>query len=330
MKMKKSIKIRFFALLLSFSAIFSATSQVAIGTLEQPLKGTLLDLKEWNVSNGAANSDKGLMLPRVNLTNISSLEPMANLSDANLKLNYTGLVVYNVSTTAPFQKGLYSWNGTQWNLLSPISAANGLNVSNVTVKLGGDLTQPTTINLDNNDLIFDSSSGGKVGIGTSQPAATLDIAGTGRITNTPLSQNTMNEYLVVDNSGNIRSRANAVYRIGKLASSGITNWLNSTPSDILDFYFIDRIHTITLPTPSSAFEGKLIRFYIYGGAGVNVVFNTINRPSNWTCSVSGFTYSGTAGHTTGILTVSDSQTSSVRFRFIDIICDGENWWVNNE
>ena len=122
-KMKKNTKIRFFVLWLCFSAIFSATSQVTIGVLNPPLKGTLLDLKESDVSNGASNSEKGLMLPRVTLTSINSLSPILSgkdLTDAALKQNYTGLIVYNVTTTAPLQKGLYSWDGTKWVALEGV------------------------------------------------------------------------------------------------------------------------------------------------------------------------------------------------------------------
>ena len=74
--MKKSIKIKLLALSLSFSAVFYATSQVTIGMIDQPLDGTLLDLKESNTSNGGANSQKGLMLPRVSLTDVNSLSPI--------------------------------------------------------------------------------------------------------------------------------------------------------------------------------------------------------------------------------------------------------------
>jgi len=345
--MKKSIKIVFLALLLCFSVAFTATSQVTIGTLEIPSKGALLDLKERNVSNGGANSDKGLLLPRVNLTNVSSLSPIlsvADLSDAALISNLTGLIVYNVNANAPLKKGLYSWDGTKWNFLSPVAAENGLNVSSdAKVKLGGSLTETTTVDLNNKDLVLSSTTGKltlnssahKFGIGTSLATDTLNIKGRLGIDVPVASQDPMEQYLVVDNKGNIHSRSSTVSRMATLAGGGTTNWVNNPPnsvSDILDFYFIDKTHNLTLPTPSTAYAGKLIRFYIYGGTNTNFVINGVNYPNTWTCSVPGFTYSGSQGGK-GTLTITDGASAniySVRFRFIDIICDGSSWWVNNQ
>ena len=272
------------------------------------------------------------------------------MSNASLKPNYTGLIVYNVSTTAQFVKGLYSWDGAKWNLLSPVSADNGLNITNSTVKLGGNLTQATNVNLNNNNLVltssvgsttFDSSKGdlifkssqnkvtvGRVSINTPQED-TLHIKGRINLDEPVFSTDSQDHYLVLDNTGTMRCRPATVSRIDRLLLNGTTNWTNTPSSDILDFYFVDRNHNITLPTPSNDYRGKLIRFYIYGGAGSQVVFNKVEYPANWTCNVPGFTYSGTVGKTTGILTISDASTSTVRFRFIDIICDGEGWWVNN-
>jgi hypothetical protein len=359
--MKKSIKIGLLTLLLSFSAVFYATSQVTIGTIEQPLEGTLLDLKESTVLNGGANSQKGLMLPRVTLTNLTSLSPIlsgGNENNPTLKPNYTGLIVYNVSTTTPFVKGLYSWDGTKWNLLSPISASSGLNLSNDTIKLGGALTQPTYINLNSNDLVvatiagtttFDHSNGdllfrstqNKVTVGRVSPSSypeqdTLHIKGRINLDEPAFSTVPRDHYLVLDSTGTMRCRPAAVSRMDILALGGTTNWTSTPAPDILDFYFVDRTHTITLPhLPNSDFEGKLIRFYIYGGIGVNVSFSGVRNPPNWSCTIPGFSYNAVGEFAT--LTVSDGSSSSspnsvnptVRFRFIDIISDGYHWWVNN-
>ena len=399
--MKKSIKIGLITLSLSLFVIFSATSQVTIGTLEQPLNGTLLDLKESNTSNGDANSEKGLMLPRVTLTTINSLSPMLSGADFNngaLKSDYTGLIVYNVSTTAPFQKGLYSWDGTRWNLLRPISVENGLVLSKDTIRLGGDLTQPTTINLNSKDLIlttstgsttFDSSNGdlifksssNKVAVGrvSTNPMApqmdTLNIKGNINLDEPMTSVNEQDHYLVLDSTGTVRCRPSVVTRISELAKGLATDWSKADPNTINDFYFIDRAHVLTLPlidgttedgkTPGGTiekFRGRVIRFYIYGGPGPaengmqGVTFKGVRIPASWSLegNIKDFFFyypytiiSGTTALTLplpspiiGSLRVYDgggttttpanSNHPASRFRFIDIICDGKQWWVNNQ
>ena len=219
-----------------------------------------------------------------------------------------------------------------------ISANDGVFMNGDTVQLGGDLNKQTTINLNSSNLIFNTNSTGNVGIGTSTPTATLHVAGTGAITNTPTSTNPMDNYLVADSSGNIHSRLSVITHIGEERSlNATTDWSNANLTDIMDFYFIDKSHTITLPTSNTAFRGKLIRFYIYGGQGAKVIFNGVTYPRNYACPVPNFTYSGTAGTPgLGTLTITDATSSSAtnandggRFRFVDILCDGKSWWVDN-
>jgi len=187
MKTKKnniySTRIVLFSLLLA-GFVLSTRAQVTIGTLLPPLKGAILDLKESDAPDGSQNSTSGLMMARVYLNDINSLSPILTGSDAtnpSLIPQYTGLIVYNVNPTSPLAKGLYSWNGTQWVPLNNTAqgsamADNGLSLSTDTIQLGSDLIKNTTIDLQNNNLSFNTADQGKVGVSVSQPQAFLDIS----------------------------------------------------------------------------------------------------------------------------------------------------------
>ena len=187
MKTKKnniySTRIVLFSLLLA-GFVLSTRAQVTIGTLLPPLKGAILDLKESDAPDGSQNSTNGLMMARVYLNDINSLSPILTGSDAtnpSLIPQYTGLIVYNVNPTSPLAKGLYSWNGTQWVPLNNTAqgsamADNGLSLSTDTIQLGSDLIKNTTIDLQNNNLSFNTTGQGKVGVSVSQPQAFLDIS----------------------------------------------------------------------------------------------------------------------------------------------------------
>lgn len=118
-----------FSLLVYFIITINAYSQVTIGSGLEPAKGALLDLKEQESVNGEANASKGLMLPRVHLTDKKKLFPMledtdspgtgnqsyTNPSDIAKKNNlHIGLLVYNVNQCTPFGTGTYVWNGIEW------------------------------------------------------------------------------------------------------------------------------------------------------------------------------------------------------------------------
>ncbi|MDR2949756.1 MAG: hypothetical protein LBV71_11165 [Prevotella sp.] len=92
-------------------------AQVTIGSGIEPNKGALLDLKEKTpvdpaVDNSTAN--KGIGLPRVNLTSLTTL---TDISDAvGKELQHTGLMVYNINTVVAsnISPGIYVWDGIQW------------------------------------------------------------------------------------------------------------------------------------------------------------------------------------------------------------------------
>lgn len=90
-------------------------AQVTIGSPINPVPGSLLDLKETESLN--ANATKGLLMPRVNLKALDTLEPCLSGSITNDdKSSHTGLVVYNLTEDyiKDLCEGLYVWSGNNW------------------------------------------------------------------------------------------------------------------------------------------------------------------------------------------------------------------------
>jgi hypothetical protein len=115
-------------------------AQVSIGSLSEPQKGELLELKTIEVTNPASLTDPsnetvgttggGLGLPRVRLIDRNTLEPFINSNSPewtdNAKLTHAGMVVYNISVSDSTEKrankifslGLYVWNGSEWSKIT--------------------------------------------------------------------------------------------------------------------------------------------------------------------------------------------------------------------
>ena len=129
MKIKKVL---YLILFLLFINTFVGKAQVTIGFNEDPASGALLQLKEVSDQSGTtANATKGLLMPRVELTNPNELYPMFEQSSGSgvptaeyvqkkpgLDKSHTGLIVYNVKVTNYFCPGLYVWDGQTWQPLS--------------------------------------------------------------------------------------------------------------------------------------------------------------------------------------------------------------------
>jgi len=108
-------KIFFIAMLLCAS--ITTNAQVTIGSDIVPERAALLDLKSQAPNANNATTDKGgLLLPRVELVDRSTLEPFIAAATAAEKKNHTGLTVYNVTTNAAkdLAPGFYYWNGATW------------------------------------------------------------------------------------------------------------------------------------------------------------------------------------------------------------------------
>lgn len=130
----KKLNIKLFLLLLVYvNCSLTLFSQVTIGVTEEANKGSLLQLKnEQGVTDDAANASKGLLLPRVNLSEKYELFPMFlkdptditsgrtteyNTNKKDYDLQHTGLMVYNMNEY--YEKdlclGINTWDGEKWN-----------------------------------------------------------------------------------------------------------------------------------------------------------------------------------------------------------------------
>lgn len=119
-----------FIFILSF--IFSSlntSSQITIGSNEQPVSGALLQIKNMDEkqSSGLENATKGLGMPRVLLTKKHQLLPMFsnqlgdyNNNKATYDAEHIGLLVYNPEANIDeiICKGLNVWDGEQWQCLN--------------------------------------------------------------------------------------------------------------------------------------------------------------------------------------------------------------------
>ena len=111
--------------LLIIANIAIGRSQVTIGNTEKPIDGSLLQLKDIDkVTDGSKNANKGIMLPRVQLTTPTELYPMFDLGDVNYttvqKEIHTGLLVYVPErwNSNNYDPGIYVWNGIIWKPLA--------------------------------------------------------------------------------------------------------------------------------------------------------------------------------------------------------------------
>lgn len=156
-----------------------ARAQVTIGSDIPPEKGALLDIKTQIADvNNLISSSGGIVLPRVRLADINTLEPFIATDDPDLdalKKSHVGLTVYNLTETAPLMPGLYVWNGQKWMQKgagggSVPGARNGLHIASSQnsdiLKLGGSLLKGTTITQSDKDVEFTTGISGEWRVNT--------------------------------------------------------------------------------------------------------------------------------------------------------------------
>ncbi|NDV97288.1 hypothetical protein D0T84_20630 [Dysgonomonas sp. 521] len=131
----KQYKIFFLTVLLTTTV--SLCGQVTFGSDLKPTRGALLDLKARQASGTSVSDsqnatvtkdDGGLLLPRVQLKDITTLEPFIEKTDPDyivntnsLKERHAGLMVYNITNDPSnidpnkvLKPDIYVWNGTMW------------------------------------------------------------------------------------------------------------------------------------------------------------------------------------------------------------------------
>jgi len=138
MKNKAYIKSLLCVILFLFFTSNKSFSQVTIGSNQEPVAGSILDLKENKPDGQNITSNRGLGMPRVLLTDMKNLYPMFS-GDTDYENNvnnkrdeenskHVGLVVYNTNVCAnpnsADAEGLYVWSGSEW--MSLMSSESGI------------------------------------------------------------------------------------------------------------------------------------------------------------------------------------------------------------
>lgn len=153
-------------------------AQVTVGAGIPPVKAALLDIKDHEADNENITSNSGgIVLPRVKLININTLEPFIKTTDSEwvignqdkTKKIHTGLMVYNLNTTSGgFKEGVYVWDGTAWRIGAGSDAweLKGNNGTNPTDNyIGTKDAKGLSIRTNNTERIRITDEG-KIGIGT--------------------------------------------------------------------------------------------------------------------------------------------------------------------
>lgn len=117
-------------------------AQVGVNTLT-PAGGAILDIE---------STDRGVLVPRVNLTNLSVISPIVGGSPESL-------LVYNTNVTTG--KGFFYWNGSRWQSISSKNKIGTVNSSTPfapNANIPGPLGTLTNAGTNNTTASFDSQT----------------------------------------------------------------------------------------------------------------------------------------------------------------------------
>lgn len=266
-------KIHIFAVAIMLFAAVYTKAQVTIGAGVAPQTYSVLEISTENTKGG-------IRMPQL------STSERNGLSLTNDIKTY-GLTIYNTDSGY-----LEYWNGNGWVQLYQYNITNGLSENTGgLIKLGGNLTEPTTIQAtaSGQNMEFTSTTSGanfviggsaNLGIGESSPQERLHVNGNARFDNLPSTNSLNNSFsTVVLNSNNLLTIANSNlteiiggYRPTPSLTSSVIKTIDPTSS-------ITRVRFTFHVDGSSPPNNVLSDAYLYGD------FTIIGR--NGTCSIVG-------------------------------------------
>ena len=196
-----------FAIILLYATL--ASSQVGIGTTT-PSGGALLDL---------TSADKGFLVPRVNITNLSTIAPVTGGSTV-------GLLVWNTNTGTGV--GYHYWSGSAWTPLTGSSSGNHWDLAGNAITSSDFLGTTNGFDLNirtNNTNRMRVQSNGQVTVGFGATTA-----------NTGDQFSSVGTYGVAGYSGSTGSgvygqnisSGNGVYGLNSSSGNGVYGYNNST------------------------------------------------------------------------------------------------------
>lgn len=214
-----------FLALLLLSPLMSRSQSVGVNTTgAAPDPSAMLDV---------AASDKGVLIPRVELNDVSTQAPV---SAAPVE----GLLIYNSTGSEP--NGYYYWDGTQWTDI--LNGSAGINTSLVLNGTTLELTDPGgTLTEDLSSLVDDADADptNEYNTSLSLSGTTLELTDPGATLTQDLSN--LGSYWQIDGNSNIgagnflgttnsnplRVRTNNTERM-RVASSGEIGFFETAPS----------------------------------------------------------------------------------------------------
>jgi len=277
--------------ILLITPLFS-TAQVGIGTTS-PNADAELDI---------TSTTRGLLLPRVALTNTTNPNPLST--------DVAGMTVYNTASTGDVTPGFYYNDGAVWVRLGTAGSADWSLTGNSGTTIGTNFIG-TTDNVDfavrtNNNERIRVASNGKVGIAEINPTdATLEVGGN------LIVGNTFTGGTAVAQTGGATIEGRTIigeddffYGIDKLVVYGNTNWnaLGATTND--------NGNGLHYAINAYTYDGVAI----YGednDGGIGVSANVEGLTTNRATGVSGYDTTGTGYGVRGIGQNSGATTGYV-------------------